>query len=157
MEEAKTEEGKEKEAKMYKKTIFFIFMLLSYNAFSSEWSSEFRCLTSDNKKPINIKLVNIYSGKDNASLSYVKYEKSHISIPILLVKEESTILSEDRPYMSTTVWNERIQGKVNGTYTITSQGARIYGFNYINKKGKQVNFEENEEAYNIEKKDCIWK
>ncbi|MBC8951495.1 hypothetical protein [Xenorhabdus sp. PB62.4] len=142
---------------MNKKVIFSILTLLSFNAFSSELSSEFRCLTSDNKKPTNIKLVNVYSKKDNASLSYVKYEKSNVSIPILLVKEESEILSKDRPYMNTTVWNEMIQGKVNGTYTITSQGARIYGFTYINKKGKQVDFEENLEAYDAEKKDCIWK
>ncbi|MDC9605509.1 hypothetical protein [Xenorhabdus griffiniae] len=142
---------------MNKKNIFFILTLLSFNVFSSEWTSEFRCFTSDSKKLINVKMVNIHSKEDNASLSYVKYEKSHISIPILLVKDESEILSENRPYMSTTVWNEMIQGKVNGTYTVISQGARVYGFTYINKKGKQVDFEENLEAYDAEKKDCIWK
>ncbi|MEQ1975502.1 hypothetical protein [Xenorhabdus sp. SGI240] len=142
---------------MNKKIIFSILTLLSFNAFSSEWFSEFRCFTSDSKKTINVKMVNIHSEKDNARLSYVKYEKSPIYIPILLVKNESEILSEGRPYMSTTIWHEMIQGKVNGAYTIISQGARVYGFTYISKKGKQVDFEENVEAYDAEKKDCIWK
>ncbi|MDE9533284.1 hypothetical protein [Xenorhabdus bovienii] len=59
--------------------------------------------------------------------------------------------------MNTTIWNEMIQGETNGTYTVISQGARAYGFTYINKKGKQVYFEENINAYDVEKKDCIWK
>ncbi|OTA20523.1 hypothetical protein Xbed_01327 [Xenorhabdus beddingii] len=138
------------------KNYFFILTLLSFNVFASEWSSEFRCFTSDNKKPINVKLVNVYSGKDNVSLSYVKYEKSPVSIPIFLVKDESEILSEDRPYVNTTVWNEIVKGEINGAYTVISQGARVYGLTYINKKGKQFDFEENTDAYDVEKKDCIW-
>ncbi|MEQ2026710.1 hypothetical protein ABLB84_13210 [Xenorhabdus szentirmaii] len=99
----------------------------------------------------------MYSKKDNARVGYVKYENSYMAIPIVLVKEDSEILVEDRPYQYTTVWNEIIKGQFNGSYMVISQGARYYGFTYINKKGKPVGFEENMNAYDTEIKDCIWK
>ncbi|PHM45007.1 hypothetical protein Xmau_01212 [Xenorhabdus mauleonii] len=142
---------------MYKNIIFLMLATLSINTYASEWSIDIGCFTSYGKKPINLKLVDIYSKKDNARIGYVKYENSHISIPIFLVKENYEILSEDRPYQYTTVWNEIIQGQLNGSYTVISQGARYYGFTYINKKGKPVDFEENMSAYDEEIKDCIWK
>ncbi|CDL84603.1 hypothetical protein XSR1_50016 [Xenorhabdus szentirmaii DSM 16338] len=35
-----------------------------------------------------------------------------MAIPIVLVKEDSEILVEDRPYQYTTVWNEIIKGNL---------------------------------------------
>ncbi|MDX7989407.1 hypothetical protein FE392_19275 [Xenorhabdus sp. 12] len=141
---------------MYKKTISLMFIILSTNAYASEWSISIGCFTSDTKKPINIKFVDMYSKKDNARVGYVKYENSHMAIPIYLVKEVSEMLSEGRPFQYETVWNETIKGEFNGSYTVISQGARYYGFTYINKRGKKVNFEENMDVYNVEKEDCIW-
>ncbi|MBD2785208.1 hypothetical protein ID858_03785 [Xenorhabdus sp. DI] len=137
--------------------IFGVLVILSTNAYASEWSIDIGCFTSSGKKPINIKLSDMYFKKDNARIGYVKYENSHMAIPISLVKEYSEILAEDRPYQYTTVWNEMIQGKFNGSYTVISQGARYYGLTYINTRGKQVDFEENLSAYDVERKDCIWK
>ncbi|MBD2781649.1 hypothetical protein, partial [Xenorhabdus szentirmaii] len=79
---------------MYKNIIFLMLVVLSTNAYASEWSIDIGCFTSNSKKPINIKLVDMYSKKDNARIGYVKYENSHMGIPIFLVKEDSEILSE---------------------------------------------------------------
>ncbi|MBD2779091.1 hypothetical protein, partial [Xenorhabdus szentirmaii] len=62
------------------------------NTYASEWSIDIGCFTSNGKKPINIKLGDMYSKKDNARVGYVKYENSHMAIPIVLVKEDSEIL-----------------------------------------------------------------
>ncbi|WP_155271224.1 hypothetical protein [Xenorhabdus bovienii] len=156
-QEEKVEKEEEEEIKMYKNIIFLMLVILSTNAYASEWSIDIGCFTFNGKKPINIKLIDMYSKKDNARIGYVKYENSHMAIPIVLVKEDSEILAEDRPYQYTTVWNEIIKGQFNGSYTVISQGARYYGFTYINKKGKQVDFEENMNVYDAEIKDCIWK
>ncbi|WP_143187379.1 hypothetical protein [Xenorhabdus eapokensis] len=99
-------------------------------------------MTSDNKKPINIKHVTLYSKIDKVYLGYVKYETSDTAITINFVKDDE-ISIETRPSIYTIVWNEIIKGEINGTYTVISQGARFSSFTYKNKDGKEVEFDEN--------------
>ncbi|WP_374051938.1 hypothetical protein [Xenorhabdus taiwanensis] len=141
---------------MFKKIIFLMFIISSYNVFASELSISVSCYTDDNDKPINIKYVTLYSEKDKAYLGYVKYEKSDNAIPIVFVKDD-VILSETRPSIDTTVWNEMIKGEVNGTYTVLLQGTYYSGLIYKNKKGKRVDFVEIEDAYDEKIDDCVWK
>ncbi|REF28592.1 hypothetical protein BDD26_3528 [Xenorhabdus cabanillasii] len=141
---------------MVKKIIFLIFIILSSNVFASELSISVTCYTDKGKRPINIKYVTLYSKKDKAYLGYVKYEKSDSAIPIVFVKDD-IILSETRPSIDTTVWNEMIKGEANGTYTVLSQGTFYSGLIYKNKKGRRVDFVEIEDVYDEKLDDCIWK
>ncbi len=131
-------------------------VILSSNVFASELSISVACYTNNDDKPINIKYVTLYSKKDNAEIGYVKYEKSDIAIPIVFVKND-VILSETRPSIDTTIWNEMIKGEVNGTYMVLSQGTYYSGLIYKNKKGKQIDFVEIEDAYDEKISDCVWK
>jgi hypothetical protein len=36
---------------------------------------------------------------------------------------ETTVLAEDRPYQFDSVWEERIDGRLNGRYLLSTQGA----------------------------------
>ncbi|MDR0217876.1 MAG: hypothetical protein LBI71_03175 [Enterobacteriaceae bacterium] len=141
---------------MIKTFIFILLVSLSSGVSASEFHSYFRCFTLHDKKSINIKYVNFFSTKDKADIGYVKYEKSDIAIPLVFVKDDEMLI-DDRPSIYTIVWSEIIDGKVNGTYTVMSQGTRFFGFTYTNKKNKSVEFEENWDAYDEEKGDCIWK
>lgn len=50
-----------------------------------------------------------------------------------------------------------LNGKVNGYYTVMSQGARFYQFDYKSLKGKVTEFSENIGAYSDDRSDCVWK
>jgi hypothetical protein len=50
-----------------------------------------------------------------------------------------------------------VNGKINGYYTVMSQGARFYQFDYKSLKGKVTEFSENIGAYNDDRSDCVWK
>ncbi|PHM28759.1 hypothetical protein [Xenorhabdus innexi] len=141
---------------MGKKIIFLIFIILSSNVFASELSISVACYTDEGNKPINIKYVTLYSKKDNAYTGYVKYEKSDSAIPIVFVKDD-VILSDTRPSIDTTIWNEMIKGEVNGTYMVLTQGTYYSGLIYKNKKGRQVDFVEIEDAYDEKLGICVWK
>ncbi|MHB9799245.1 hypothetical protein ACYCAX_15680, partial [Pseudomonas sp. MT3] len=88
---------------------------------------------------------------------YVKYEKSSEAIRLVPIRGESEEMAEGRPWQFTTTLMELIDGKPNGEYTVVSQGALIYGFTYKGKNGKVVEFHLNEEAYDPDQPDCVWK
>ena len=102
----------------------------------------------------NVKFLQI--SQDGLDIGYVKYEHSKSAIPLLFVKTEEQD-SADRPSSFTTDWNEMLNGKVNGYYTVMSQGARFYQFDYKSLKGKLTEFSENIGAYNDDRSDCVWK
>ncbi|MBD1228731.1 hypothetical protein [Xenorhabdus griffiniae] len=139
---------------MIKNIVFLSLLSFSVNSFAFDIYSEIICLSSHGEKPINIKYVNVYSQKYNARLGYIKYEKSATAIPIVLVDEYYETF-EDEPYVTTTVWNEIIQGKFNGTYTVVIHGP-LFSFNYMNKNGKQIEFEERMDSYAEGMKKCAW-
>lgn len=102
----------------------------------------------------NVKFLQI--SQDGLDIGYVKYEHSKSAIPLLFVKAEEQD-SADRPSSFTTDWNEMLNGKVNGYYTVMSQGSRFYQFDYKSLKGKVTEFSENIGAYNDDRSDCVWK
>ncbi|MCW4782713.1 hypothetical protein [Enterobacter chuandaensis] len=95
--------------------------------------------------------------QDGLDIGYVKYEHAKSAIPLFFVKTEEEQDSADRPSSFTTDWNEMLNGKVNGYYTVMSQGARFYQFDYKSLKGKVTEFSENIGAYNDDRSDCVWK
>lgn len=135
------------------RSVFLIGLCFSFNALAT-LEKDVGCFSSDTKK-INVKFVNIYDG--NAQLGYVEYKNSKTSIPLLFAKKNEEDTEEGRPAERTTTWLEIIDGKVNGQYTIMSQGARYYSFLYEGKNGKTTTLNENLDAYNEDHSDCIWK
>jgi hypothetical protein len=43
---------------------------------------------------------------------------------------ETTVLAEDRPYQFDSVWEERIDGRLNGRYLLSTQGALVLDLSY---------------------------
>lgn len=129
--------------------IFSVFIMsLSFMAHASETVG---CFSAGK---MNVKFVKI--SQEGLDVGYVKYEHSKSAIPLLFVKTEEQD-SADRPSSFTTDWNEMLNGKVNGYYTVMSQGARFYQFDYKSLKGKVTEFSENIGAYNDDRSDCVWK
>lgn len=109
------------------------------------------CFTSGKT---NVKFVQI--DQDGVSLGYVKYQKSKVGIPLIFVSSISEKNEEGGPEQFTTKWAEFINGKINGYYTIISQGARFYQFEYKNKSNVITDFGDNTNAYTSDGTDCKW-
>lgn len=109
------------------------------------------CFTSDK---INVKFVQIV--QDGVNLAYVKYQKSNVGIPLIYVSSMSEKNEEGTPDQFTTKWAEFINGKINGYYTVMSQGARFYQFEYKSSTNSITNFEDNANAYNSDGTNCKW-
>lgn len=132
---------------------FLLFILFSSSAIAA-LEKNIACFSSDAKK-VNVKFAIIYD--DDVVMSYVKYKNSKTAIPLLFSDKSITDTREGRPAEVATTWIEFIDGKINGQYTVVSQGARYYDFAYKDRNGKSLHLNENLEAYNNELSDCIWK
>lgn len=102
----------------------------------------------------NVKFVRI--DQDGVSLGYVKYQKSKVAIPLIYVSGTSEKNEEGGPEQFTTKWAEFINGKINGYYTVMSQGARFYQFEYKSRTNAITSFEDNTNAYSSDGTDCKW-
>lgn len=109
------------------------------------------CFTSGK---VNVKFVQV--NQDGISLGYVKYSKSDKGIPLMFISDSSEVNEDGRPSEYTSKWAEFIDGKLNGYYTIISQGARFYQLTYKSKKNSITSFSDNTNAYNEEGTDCKW-
>lgn len=91
---------------------------------------------------------------EGAKTAYVRYENGSADILLKLVKSEAAETMPGRPMEFTTTWKEDLPG--GGTYTVVSQGARVYGFSYMRAKDrKNFAFEEDLEAWT--ESGCRWK
>lgn len=109
------------------------------------------CFTSGK---VNVKFVQV--DQDGISLGYVKYSKSAKGIPLVFISDSSEVNEDGRPGEYTSKWAGFIDGKLNGYYTIMSQGARFYQLTYKSKKNSITLFSDNTNAYNEEGTDCKW-
>ncbi|BDI38401.1 hypothetical protein KYK43_004702 [Escherichia coli] len=101
----------------------------------------------------NLKFVEISSG--DIFLGYVIYEKSSKFIPLAFINKLE-VTFDDRPSEFSYAWSEVVNGKINGLYVVSTQGARFNLFHYKSISGKTTEFEENIEAYNDDGTDCKW-
>jgi len=102
---------------------------------------------------INLKFTEILY--DNVFLGYVVYKGKLKFIPLAFIKK-TEVTFDDRPSEFTYTWSEVVDGKVNGLYVVTSQGARFNSFYYKSNNGRVTEFKEKIEAYNNDGSDCIW-
>lgn len=112
------------------------------------------CFTSKNNK-VKLKYVEIYD--DGATLGYVKYSRSMFSIPLVFISKTESEVEGGRPLERNLTWLEVVDGKLNGKYEVMSQGGRYYSFIYKGSSGKSLSFNEDVDAYKVERDDCIWK
>ncbi|MGQ8702594.1 hypothetical protein [Serratia marcescens] len=123
----------------------------SFAVIAGEGQQSVGCFTSGK---INMKFVQI--DQDGVSLGYVKYEKSKMAIPLVYISGNSEENEEGGPEQFTTKWAEFINGKINGYYTVTSQGARFYQLEYKSRVDLITDFRDNTNAYNSDGSDCKW-
>lgn len=135
---------------MKSRVLFFSFLCGVPFLSLADQTTVVGCFSSGN---INLKYVE--SSNDEALLAYVLYEKSSSFIPLAFIKKSEVPL-EDRPSEFTITWGEIVDGKVNGSYEVATQGARFNSFNYKTKNNKLVEFKEKTEAYNSDWSDCRW-
>jgi hypothetical protein len=125
---------------------------LTQGAVAADESVEIRCLASVGlKKPIRLQFA-FPTGK--AGQAWVRYENGHARIPLKETGSESVETAPGRPYEFTTTWKELVPG--GGTYTVVTQGARIYGFSYRRAKDRKV-FEFDENLGTSAQEGCGWK
>jgi len=90
---------------------------------------------------------------EGSKKAYVRYENGSANIPLKLVKSDAVEMAPGRPFEFTTTWKEDLPG--GGTYTVVSQGARVYGFTYTRAKDRKA-FEFNEDLEAWEESGCRW-
>ncbi|MFP1922030.1 hypothetical protein ACLEE6_06840 [Lonsdalea quercina] len=134
------------------KNIVLFFVLIGFSSISHAESESFiGCFKSKN---INVKFVQI--NRDDTSLAYVKYQKSNKAIPLLFVESAYEKNEEGGVGEYTTKWDEFVKGKLNGQYTVMSQGARFYQLRYISNKNSVTYFEDDITLYNEDGTNCKW-
>jgi hypothetical protein len=115
-------------------------------------AGDMRCFRSSGPaKPLRLEFGFPPEGAKDA---YVRYEGGSANIRLKLLKSDSIETAPGRPMESTTRWKEDLPG--GGTYTVVSQGARVYGLTYVRAKDhKAFAFEEDLEAW--EQSGCRWR
>ncbi|MNM73778.1 hypothetical protein D3C81_855190 [compost metagenome] len=109
-----------------------------------------RCLTGGRNDGIHL----LWRWLDDGSAD-VQYAGQRGRLQVQRASQETTVLDEDRPYQFDSVWEERISGRLNGRYHLTTQGARVYGFSYERTRdGRRTEFKEDVEAW--QEDGCHW-
>lgn len=113
-------------------------------------AAEHRCLSGGHDGAIHLEWRWLEDGRAD-----VRYAGQRERLPLRRVSEDTTVLDEDRPYQFDTVWEERVGGRINGHYRVSTQGARIYGFSYVRlRDGRRTDFSEDIEAWQDD--GCHW-
>lgn len=109
-----------------------------------------RCLSGGRDNAIHLE----WRWLDDGSAD-VRYHGQRQRLLLRRVSEETTVLAEDRPYQFDTVWEERVDGRINGHYTLSTQGARVYSFSYKRARdGRRTDFQEDIDAFQDD--GCHW-
>lgn len=103
-------------------------------------ADEIRCLTGGSRDQIHLAWQLPANGQD---VSFVRYAGKTQWLRLTRLSQDSTELAEGRPWQFDSIWEEHLGGKVIGRYAISTQGARIYGFDYTDARtGRQTAFSE---------------
>jgi len=109
-----------------------------------------RCLSGGRDNTIRLEWRWLDDGRAD-----VRYAGHSERLPLRRVSEQTTVLDEDRPYQFDTVWEERVDGRINGHYTLSTQGTRIYSFSYVRARdGRRTDFDEDINAFQDD--GCHW-
>lgn len=130
--------------------------VLAIAASGGAWAApeDFRCFRTKNTSPPIFLQFEFPRHKD--AVGYVSYRRGSGRIPVRLVATETMETSPDRPLEFTTTWKETGQGGAPGTYTMVTQGARVYGFTFVRGKDKRE-FEFEEDLAAADGPRCAWR
>jgi hypothetical protein len=84
-----------------------------------------RCLSGGRNDSIHLEWRWLEDGRAD-----VRYAGQRERLPLHRISMETTVLAEDRPYQFDSVWEERIDGRLNGRYLLSTQGALVLDLRY---------------------------
>jgi len=109
-----------------------------------------RCLTGGRNGSIHLEWRWLEDGQSD-----VRYAGHRERLRLRRVSLETTVLAEDRPYQFDSVWEERIDGRVNGRYRLSTQGALVLDLSYERARdGRTTAFHDDPEAW--QEDGCHW-
>ncbi len=95
---------------------FTLPLLLLAGAAPAATAQDHRCLSGGRNDGIHLEW---------RWLDDVRYAGQRERLLPRRVSMETTVLAEDRPYQFDSVWEEHVDGRLNGRYTISTQGALV--------------------------------
>ncbi|WP_333628503.1 hypothetical protein [Stenotrophomonas cyclobalanopsidis] len=135
---------------MIRRLAVLVFAVLLADTAAAATAQDHRCLTGGRNDSLHL----LWRWLDDGSAD-VQYAGQRGRLPVQRVSQEATVLAEDRPSQFDSVWEERIEGRRNGRYHLSTQGARVYGFSYERARdGRRTAFSEDVEAW--QEDGCHW-
>lgn len=135
---------------MMRRLAVLVCAVLLANTAAAAAAQDHRCLTGGRNDRIHL----LWRWLDDGSAD-VQYAGQRARLPVQQLSLDTTVLAEDRPYQFDSVWEELIEGRLNGRYYLTTQGARVYGFSYERARdGRRTEFSEDLEAW--QEDGCHW-
>ncbi|WP_256644309.1 hypothetical protein [Stenotrophomonas sp. 9(2022)] len=136
---------------MIRRLAVLVFAVLLAGTAAEATAQDHRCLTGGRDDSLHL----LWRWLDDGSAD-VQYAGQPTRLRVRRVSQDTTVLAEDRPYRFDSVWEERIEGRRNGRYYLTTQGARVYGFSYEHARdGRRTEFSEDLEAW--QEDGCHWR
>lgn len=134
---------------MIRRALVLVFIgLLADTAAASV--QDHRCLTGGRNDGIHL----LWRWLDDGSAD-VQYAGQRGRLQLQRVSQETTVLDEDRPYQFDSVWEERIDGRLNGRYLLSTQGALVLDLSYERARdGRRTTFHDDGEAWRED--GCHW-
>ncbi|MFV7514407.1 hypothetical protein ACNPM2_18740 [Stenotrophomonas geniculata] len=134
---------------MIRRLLVLVFIgLLADTAAASV--QDHRCLTGGRNDGIHL----LWRWLDDGSAD-VQYAGQRGRLQLQQVSQETTVLAEDRPYQFDSVWEERIDGRLNGRYHLSTQGALVLDLSYERARdGRRTTFHDDSEAW--QEDGCHW-
>ena len=128
----------------------FGMTLLLAGAASAGTVQDHRCLTGGRNDNIHLEWRWLEDGRAD-----VRYAGQRERLPLHRISMETTVLAEDRPYQFDSVWEERIDGRLNGRYLLSTQGALVLDLSYERARdGRRTTFHDGGEAW--QEDGCHW-
>lgn len=109
-----------------------------------------RCLTGGRNGSIHLEWRWLEDGQSD-----VRYAGQRKRLPLRRISMQTTVLAEDRPYQFDSVWEERIDGRLNGRYLLSTQGALVLDLHYERARdGHSTTFHDDPDAW--QEDGCHW-
>lgn len=111
---------------------------------------EHRCLTGGRNDSIHLEWRWLEDGQAD-----VRYAGHRERLQLRRVSLETTVLAEDRPYQFDSVWEEHVDGRLNGRYQLSTQGALVLELRYERARdGRSTLFHDDSDAW--QEDGCHW-
>ncbi|WP_286074601.1 hypothetical protein [Stenotrophomonas sp. 59] len=125
-------------------------LLLMAGTASAATVQDHRCLSGGRNDRIHLEWRWLAGGGAD-----VRYAGQRERLTLRRVSMETTVLAEDRPYQFDSVWEERIDGRLNGRYRLSTQGALVLDLSYERARdGRTTAFHDDPEAW--QEDGCHW-